>query len=161
MSDNVKHPLDRLGWTVTASGCWEWNGSRTEKRGGYGQVSVGGRSGKVMKAHRLAYMRWVGEIPAGMFVCHHCDNPPCINPDHLFIGTNRDNHNDMTKKGRGFVPISLRGEKSNSAKLTEADVKTIRYKIATGVSISQIGREYGVTKQAIWRIKERKTWKMA
>lgn len=88
--------LKRHGWTITESGCWEWNGNTSDRRG-YGSLRFHGRT---VKAHRLAYSTWVGEIPEGMVVMHLCDNPPCINPDHLKVGTNDENMQDMLTKNR-------------------------------------------------------------
>ena len=77
------------------SGCWLWNGGPS---GGYGKVTVEQRR---IGAHRAAYEAFREPIPAGMEVCHRCDTPPCVNPDHLFLGTRRQNMEDMMKKGRG------------------------------------------------------------
>jgi hypothetical protein len=83
------------------SGCWLWTGSLNDT--GYGQLWVGSKS---TRAHRLSYELHVGPIPEGMHVCHHCDNPPCCNPNHLFVGSHTDNMADKIKKGRGVNPIA-------------------------------------------------------
>lgn len=138
------------------TGCWEWNKSRSEKRGGYGQKRLGG---KTYKSHRLSWMIFRSHIPEGLFVCHKCDNPPCCNPDHLFLGTGRDNVRDAIEKGRAFIPTTEPGELSPSAKLSAVDVLKIREMHKSGVSLAELGRMFNVTKQAIWRIKEGLSWK--
>lgn len=77
--------------------CWVWTGTTNKSRRGYGIMVHGGVR---VQAHRLAHTLLVGPIPEGMFVCHHCDNPPCVRPDHLFLGTQADNIHDMMQKGR-------------------------------------------------------------
>lgn len=99
----------------------------------------------------------VGEIPKGMCVCHHCDNPPCCNSDHLFIGTQADNMGDCKKKGRNSW-VSRPGETNNLAKLSEKDVKMIRH-LCGSKTYTSIALRYGVTRQNISHIDKRKTWK--
>lgn len=85
---------------VNKDGCWRWTGATNGK--GYGQVTV---DGVHYLAHRIAYSLAKGSVPDGLLVCHHCDNPICVRPSHLFVGTHRDNAHDMIKKGRrGFSP---------------------------------------------------------
>lgn len=145
----------RHGWDEKPSGCWEWRSSKAV-RGGYGQLTHGH---KLKKAHRVSYEVFVGPIPAGMFVCHKCDNPPCVNPAHLFLGTPGDNHKDMHRKQRGFVPEALRGSKHPSTKLTEQDVIDIKNLLRAGETPQvEIARKYGVSKTLITRIKKGKTW---
>src|SRR5256885_74384 len=95
--------------TISPSGCWEWVGSKREL--GYGQVRYKGRSAR---AHRIAWELTFGEIPDGRSVLHKCDNPPCINPDHLFLGTQQDNVDDMFRKGRQKTPGNGKAKSSAS-----------------------------------------------
>lgn len=87
---------------VSATGCWEWQGTKNHK--GYGFFARGRGQGKAV-AHRWAYEQYRGEIPAGFYVCHHCDNPSCVNPAHLFAGTGSDNMRDCVRKGRHRSPF--------------------------------------------------------
>lgn len=152
--DEVSLRFSKHGWSISDAGCWEWNGSRNNQRGGYGQLNF---RGKIKMVHRLAYELWVGPIPQGKIVCHSCDNPPCINPEHLFIGTHADNAQDKVKKGRARGG-SLRGEKCPWAKLTQVDVNSVREALSDGQSLTSIGRRFGVTKQAIAAIRDGRTW---
>lgn len=157
--------------------CWTWMASRFSNGGGYGQFSIGGAGGSAIGAHRYSWDLHFGPIPEGMLVCHHCDNPPCVNPAHLFLGTHVDNALDMVAKGRspkwapGRVPISgdkhyarvdpsrmARGEASSQAKVTEADVREMRMLHASGSTYAALARKYGVTYQAIAYIVRREHW---
>lgn len=95
----IRRPLEERFWEkVDKSGdCWVW--TRSTNGSGYGQITMP-RAGAPMLAHRVSWLLHYGPIPAGLFVCHRCDNPPCIRPEHLFLGTNRDNSRDMGAKGR-------------------------------------------------------------
>lgn len=133
--------LRHHGWVVTASGCWEFGGSKDDN--GYGQLAVGGSY--PMKASRAAHLAWIGPIPAGLDVCHSCDNPPCMNPDHLFAGTRLINVNDMRDKGR-----MSSGERQPQHKLTDAQVIEIRATYAAGgVPQHALAADYGVCQQLI------------
>jgi len=129
--------------------CWVWQGSRTPK--GYGQFGIS--SGNMRPAHRIAWQLYKGPIPKGKFVCHVCDNPPCVNPNHLFVGTNRDNMTDMFKKGRGNRPL---GEKHFAAKLTEEDVLNIRKDPRTH---KEVAKDYNMGQAQICAIRLRKAWR--
>jgi hypothetical protein len=88
----------------TISGCWEWTGAKNHS--GYGHTTF--RKERCKRAHRVSYLIWVGEIPPNLYVCHRCDNPACINPNHLFLGSHEENMQDMKKKNR-----ACKGEKSH------------------------------------------------
>ncbi len=142
----LRERLEHIGWTVTAAGCWEWNGARDSRRG-YGQCSTGDKRRHSDLAHRLSFRAFKGDIPAGMFVCHRCDNPPCINPDHLFIGTPSDNRQDMLTKGRGNF---ARGERHGQSVLSDAQVANVRFEYARGgVSYQALATQFGVSKSCI------------
>lgn len=133
-----------------ANECWLWLSHVT--RNGYGETS---RNYQRWGAHRLAWTLVNGEIPSEMFVCHTCDNPRCVNPSHLFLGTARDNARDRERKGRG---ADVRGELNAGAKLSEARVKSIRRQREKGVPIADLARRHGVSKAAISLAANRKTW---
>ena len=139
----------------TESGCWEWQGARNPA--GYGVVRV---HYKMCRAHRVAYELTHGPIPDGLLACHRCDNPPCCNPDHLFLGTRKDNNDDRHAKGRTRSGAGSRyGEAINTAKLTADDVRAIRAQSVAGTSQMDLARQYPVTQSAIWAIVHYKSWK--
>lgn len=133
------------------SGCWLWTGCQHKL--GYG---VAGYKGRTSKGHRIAWELTHGPIPAGMCVCHKCDERSCVNPDHLFLGTQRDNIADMRAKGRAKTS-DKRGEKNSIARLTEPLVRQIRAE-AQYKSQHQIARELGVAVMTINRVVNRKSW---
>lgn len=139
----------RLSKHVRQEGdCLVWVGSRD--RGGYGFTSDGT---KTIKAHRLSYQIHKGPIPEGLLVMHSCDNPPCVNPAHLSVGTARDNTLDAVAKGR------MVGSKTGSAKLKEEDVLDIRARLAAGATCKELAAVYGVWPGAIRFIQTRHSWK--
>lgn len=138
---------------VRGDGCWIWMGARSAKS--YGTVFGHGSS---RYAHRAAWELHFGPIPAGMFVCHHCDNPPCVRPDHLFLGTPSANMWDKVHKGRANTPTRV-GEHNGFAKLTEADVREIRRRRATGETRVSVGLAFGIHEGTVKQITSRKTWR--
>lgn len=125
--------------------CWEWTASKTTE--GYGGIKIEGAS---LRASRVAWMLTYGEIPKGLLVCHKCDNPPCCNPSHLFLGTNQDNATDKIRKGRQFVLPIMRRENHPEHKLTDAQVLEIRSRyFAGGEKQKDLAREFGVCQQHI------------
>jgi hypothetical protein len=138
--------------------CWEWQGHR--KHYGHGETMYRNRR---IGAHRMAYILEVGPVDSETFVCHHCDNPPCCNPRHLFAGTAADNYRDMVNKGRrGVLPPDAnrcRGEEHRSARFTEETVRECRELAAQGWSYRALARRYGVTPRAATLVARRETWK--
>ena len=133
-----------------ATGCIEWMSSRNES--GYGVLNV---KGIPIRAHRIAWTIRVGPIPRGTFVLHRCDNPGCVNVEHLFLGTAADNTADMMAKGRG---VFVRGEKCGTSKLTDDAVREIRKLHAAGVSHKNIAPLFGIHPSQICRICSRELW---
>ena len=118
------------------TGCSLWMG-RTD-RDGYGKIT---RAGRTLRAHRVAYELFISPIPKGVHVLHHCDTPPCVNPDHLWLGTNADNIRDRDQKGRAAKQA---GEQNGKARLTDKDARAIRSRYAAGETQRPLAREYGV-----------------
>lgn len=128
--------------------CHEW--LRGRFKNGYGSVK---RRGKDLKTHRVAWELEYGPIPDGLFVCHTCDNPPCCNLKHLFLGTPADNAADMVAKGR-----QARGWKFSTTKLEENDVRGVRIALAAGLSHRTIAALFGVNPRTIHRIRHYIHW---
>ena len=131
-------------------GCWLWTAA---KRNGYGAVAVDGR--KIAMAHRVAFEIVNGVISSGLFVCHRCDNPPCVNPAHLFLGTNAENAADRESKGRGN---QARGEANGNAKLTEERVREIRGMHKSGLSGRAIARRLGLSSSGVRHVLTGQRW---
>lgn len=163
-----------------SSGCWLWSGFRD--RAGYGRFKG---PGNIQHAHRTSWVFERGPIPKGLFVCHHCDNPPCVNPEHLFLGTSADNTRDRDRKGRQargerhgsrtmpeMVPKGNRhashlhpelrqGESNGRARLTEEEVFEIRslYRRGAKPSIRDLAENYNVSKSTIGYVVSGGTWR--
>lgn len=139
-------------------GCWLWTGAKDG--GGYGSVWFRDRS---EKAHRVSYcLAHDVEIPTGTNVCHTCDTPACVNPDHLFLGTQKDNMADSKAKGRHRIlpPEKLpRGERQGCHKLRNEQVLDIRRLYSEGSTLPDLAGRYGVSRSNVYLIVRRRTWK--
>lgn len=135
---------------VKGEKCWLWMGARDNK--GYGVIMV---NGKLTRSHRYAYEAGIGPIPKDLHVLHDCDNPPCVNPSHLRIGTNSDNVKDRVKRGRTH---DHSGEKASNAKLSFYKAEQIRNLRARGAKVKDIAKEFGVGRNQIWRVVSGRLW---
>jgi predicted XRE-type DNA-binding protein len=148
MQSNYTPKQIQLFWNkIDKSGgldsCWLWTGNLVHN--GYGNVTIGS---KHYRTHRVSWEIYFGEIPDGYFVCHHCDNRRCCNPDHLFLGTAQDNSNDMRNKGRSRI-----GKNRWNCKLNSEKVREIRKLYANGnISQSKLAKLFGVGQDQISRI---------
>lgn len=139
------------------SGCWLWEKTLSDR--GYGVLQCGGYRGY---AHRFSYSHFKGQIPQGLHVCHRCDLPCCVNPDHLWVGTAKDNMSDCKAKGRHASdrPTTnyARGERQAHSKLTPEDVLKIR--ALEGIRPQRaLAKDFGVSKNSIKLVIMRKTWR--
>src|SRR5215510_4419963 len=152
------HPAKPDFWSyVDTSGiCWLWIGAKTPGKWPYGMYRY---DGKAMQAHRVAWILTHGPILPGFLVLHRCDNPPCVHPDHLFLGTLSDNMRDAWQKNRGVIPRH-RGEEHAMAKLTWQDVRTIRaLRDDAGMTLATLGAQFHVDQSTIGKIVNHKLWK--
>lgn len=133
-------------WVLDPSGCWRWIGRAYPNT--YGRI---GYNGTEICSHRLSWILHKGEIPAGLWVLHQCDNPPCVNPDHLFLGTHRDNEDDKMRKGR-----QMHGEGHYAAKLTLTLVDEIRRSEEKGLHVA---KRLGVSPGLVSLIRANRIWR--
>lgn len=135
--------------------CWEWQGAISSN--GYGRFCV---KNKHRLAHRVSYEMFIGPIPEGLNVCHACDNRKCVNPHHLWAGTQSENLSDAVAKGRMFRP-NTNGERNGNRKLCTADVVAIREMVAAGQLKYRVAEKFGVSPSTIGEIIAGKIWKDA
>jgi hypothetical protein len=142
-------------WSRVEKGpdCWEWMGKK-HPRDRYGLVRQYDSPGKDAYAHRLSFAMHFGSIPETLCVLHRCDNPPCVRPDHLFLGTRAENNEDKLQKRRHAY-----GSGHAHAKMTEEQILEIRAKFASGISQAELASQYGLGRPAINLIVRRKVWK--
>jgi len=148
-------PQARL-WSHTQHGhpdaCWPVKGKLDHR--GYGRFRLGGaRDGIEMTASRAAYTLWVGPVPDGCYVLHTCDNPACVNPGHLWAGTQTDNMRDAAAKKRTCI-----GERNGMARLTTDDVRGIKTKLRAGATLTAVAAEFGVSISLISLIRKGRRW---
>ncbi len=149
--DRTRPIAERFWCKVDKSGsCWNWTASLNSK--GYGQLMMTG--GRPSLAHRIAWELTNGPIDGGVHVLHRCDNPLCVNPDHLFLGNQRDNMTDMVSKDR-----HARGQRRKNAKLTESKVREIRQLHANGQRMVDLVARFGVCHSLISNVIHGKAWK--
>ena len=134
-----------------ASGCWNW--SKSTNKDGYGQLKAGGR---MWVASRLAITLHLGYEIDGKLACHHCDNPRCCNPSHIYAGTKADNARDKATRGR---ENARQGSENHFAKLTEAEVEEIKRLALDGVGNAEIAARFGIHHSTVWLIKTGRTWR--
>lgn len=146
--------LDKFIYPEPNTGCWLWSGSLDYN--GYGNTKKMTLDGYVLRcAHRVMYYLSNGSFNYKMFVCHLCDNPSCVNPQHLFLGTSKNNSEDMVRKGR-----ASKGTNRPTCKLTELQVLEIREKYKKGIYTTRsLAKEYGLDYGNVHKIVSLKTWK--
>lgn len=155
VEDRFWEKVDRLG----DNECWLWTAGDDGK--GYGQLRV---DGQALKAHRISYELHYGPIPDGFEVCHDCDNPSCVNPAHLQIGTHKENMHDSISKGRASMPPpnQVEGETNGRAQYTNAQVRDFRNQFpALNISVGKFAQMHNVPLASMWRIIKRRTYKNA
>lgn len=143
-TQNIKDRLEKYIERIPESGCWIWVGTHDGRY--YGHISAGhGKS--PLKAHRVAYQQYVGQIPDGKLVRHRCDVPACVNPHHLEIGTQEDNMADMMKRGR--FNQSIKENLQHVRSFTQEQAEEVRRLASYNLSSSEIARQYGVDRSTV------------
>ena len=147
---------EKVDKTTTPGGCWPWLGAKN--RLGYGRIGRGGAGGGTANAHRVSWELTHGPAPDHLFVCHRCDNPSCVRPDHLFLGTPAENTHDSWVKGR-----HIRGERVGGSKITADMVRVIRRRYAalppyTKGAVKALAAEFGITHSNVSAIVRRESW---
>jgi len=153
VTPELNEKFDERYEIVSESGCWIWTGWQVGKRYGKFWMKVPSSKGKHVLAHRYSYTRFHGQIPSDKHVCHRCDVPLCVNPDHLWLGTHQDNMADMAAKNR-HSPAKA-GAQNHSAKLTDDEVVAIFF--ASGTH-KEIAAPYGIDASSVGRIKNGTNW---
>lgn len=152
MADATLSPAIRFAlYANTAGGvgaCWPWTAATNEQ--GYGLLRVDGR---LVRAHRYALALAGVDVPPDASVCHHCDSPSCVNPRHLYVGTQATNMQDARNRER-----TNRGARNGAAKLTDDDVRAIRSGRAEGATLAMLARRFGVGKSTVSRVVRRDGW---
>ena len=139
------------------NGCWEWTGGKCTK--GYGYYRY---NGKMTLCHRISWELNYGNIPEGLLVLHKCDNPKCVNPEHLWLGTVQDNSRDMYSKNRNHIWLNRKGASNSNSKLTQEEVDCIRSVYANkDATYEQLALYFRVSKNTISRIVNNKSWRTA
>lgn len=145
----------KVNRTTNDESCWEWIAGK--RRRGYGRftITVDTNKDKGFVSTRVAYFIHTGVDPNEKCVLHTCDNPSCVNPNHLFLGTNKDNTEDMMSKGRGIQPL---GSKCGRSKIKEEDVLKIRELVADGKKQNHVASLYGIDQSAVSNIIRGRNW---
>lgn len=154
--NKIRIPIKQRFWLKVekTDDCWNWTGCRNKH--GYGMIGEGGSNGRGILSHRLSWELHNGEIPQGIEVCHKCDNPTCVNPNHLWLGTHAENMRDRSIKGRAY---GAKGECNGKAKLNRKLVREIRDLYKTGeFSHTGLAETFNVSKASIYYIVNNKSW---
>ncbi len=146
-------------YVVNEFGCWIWTAARSSWGYGFLGVAREGAGMAMRGAHRISWELHRGAIPDGLSVLHRCDVPLCVNPDHLFLGTQKDNLKDMRFKGRGVALEVARGERNAMAKLTESGVLAIREKRAAGATYRELAEQHDTSLSNVASVVTRRTWR--
>lgn len=160
-TQRTRIPLEVRFWKYVekTDTCWMWRGCRTSS--GYGRLQLPEQ--KTLRAHRLSYEFAYGEVPPNMWVLHHCDTPPCVRPEHLFLGTAADNVRDMMAKGRGKWKsgtehgLHKHPEKAHSAKLGWEQVGELRA-LKGKMTHAELAKKFGISASQVYTILANKAW---